>query len=231
MHSTRARVGNMAFIAFEGGEACGKSTQLELLWRHFCGKGLESRCLKTREPGGTPLAENIRTLFKSVPTHGDLPTPHTELMLVMAARAQHFEKVIKPSLAGETPESRFWILCDRFLDSSYVYQSYVGGIEKSYVDAVARGFLGDWMPDLTFVFTLPETIAKARLALRPGPRDRLDDFDTETFRKLNAGFEWLVHSKVTYPNGRTPVRILLDGTKSPEELHHEVVAHLAKEKL
>ena len=219
----------MAFIVFEGGEGTGKSSQLEILCQRF--KSAQLPCVKTREPGGTPLAENIRGLFKSVPAHGDIPVPKTELMLVMAARAQHFEKVIAPSV-----HRKEWMLCDRFLDSSYVYQAMLGGLPKEYVDAVGVGILGDFVPDLTFVFTIKQEVAQQRMKARiqsgietgnaQEPADRLDAFEESVHARIDAGFIRLVEENWAYPAGKIPRRILINAEGSLESVANTVAAHL-----
>jgi dTMP kinase len=206
----------MPFIVFEGGEGSGKSTQGALLAQSLRNKGLT--VLETREPGGTPLAEDIRKVFKSVPISGDTPTPRTELLLVMAARSQHIEKTIKPALARNE-----WIICDRFLDSSYIYQGFRGGIEKKEIDSVARPILGALQPDLTLVLRVSTETAHDRVASRPGTE--LDRLDSELLKdaSLHAAFEALVKSSTPYPDGRVPRRVLLDGQGTPEQVHARIV--------
>lgn len=144
----------MPFIVFEGAEGTGKSTQSSLLAKTLRAHALT--VVETREPGGTPLAEDIRKVFKSVPESGDVPTPRTELLLVMAARSQHIEKLIKPALSKNQ-----WIVCDRFLDSSYVYQGVRGNLAKIDIDAMAVPILNSLQPDLTFVLVVPQEVSKA----------------------------------------------------------------------
>jgi dTMP kinase len=213
----------MAFIVFEGGEGTGKTTQLERLWQRLQARG--TPCLKTREPGGTPLAENIRALFKAVPEHGDTPTALTELMLVMGARAQHLEKVLKPAL-----EQGKIVLCDRFLDSSYVYQWKLGKLAKEYVDGVAQGILQGLVPSLTFVFTVSTGTALERLAPRKaaGENDRLDNFDAHHHALISTAYLDILKDKIPYPCGNAPERIQIDGHQSIEALELEIASHLSK---
>ena len=214
----------MAFVVFEGGEAGGKSTQLNLLNDALCNLG--KNCLVTREPGGTPLAENIRQIFKAVPEHGDAPLPLTELALVMAARAQHFEKVIRPAL-----QQKKWILCDRFLDSSYVYQCYKGGVKKAVADSFAGAILNETIPDLTIVFSVSVKVSRERILKRNEKltlnglapmADRLDSFDDAAFQILENGYQWLVNEKVPYPCGKVPIRVLIDGNKPVTEVQNDI---------
>lgn len=204
------------FIVFEGGEGVGKSTQLELLFSTFIQQGIS--CIKTREPGGTPFAENIRSLFKQVNSHGDAPLPMTELYLVSAARAQHLEKVILPAV-----EQKKIILCDRFLDSTYVYQCVLGNIKKEIVDQVSHFILKDFMPDLTFVFTCDEKTADERRKKQQDRNpDRLDSYQNEIHTKIRRGYEEIVTQKYTYPNGKNPLRILIDANRSKEDIFDEI---------
>ncbi|MFZ9519960.1 MAG: dTMP kinase [Silvanigrellaceae bacterium] len=206
----------MPFIVFEGGEGSGKSTQATKLAHFFRDKGLT--VLETREPGGTPLAEDIRNVFKSVPKSGDVPTPRTELLLVMAARAQHIEKTIQPALAAGK-----WIICDRFLDSSYIYQGFRGGLAKSEIDTIAAPIVGQLQPDLTFVLRVDMATAHERLKGRPGSEN--DRLDNELLKdaSLHAAFEALTTSNTPYPDGRVPKRILIDGSGSAEQVHARIL--------
>lgn len=207
---------DMAFIAFEGGEGTGKSTQMKLTAEWLRAK--HYTCLESREPGGSPLAEKIRALFKEVPEHGDSPTPLTELMLVMAARAQHFEKIITPALHANQ-----WIVCDRFLDSSYVYQGLIGGLPKQTIDDVAKIVIGEFCPDLTLVFTVPEAIASARRNARGSvSSDRMDQMKSDVHSKIDDGFQSLVTEAQPYPHGKVPVRKLIEGSGTIDEIFKKV---------
>jgi dTMP kinase len=207
----------MPFIVFEGGEGSGKSTQAAKLAKFLQDKGLT--VLETREPGGTPLAEDIRNVFKSVPKSGDVPTPRTELLLVMAARAQHLEKTVRPALAAGK-----WIICDRFLDSSYIYQGFRGGLSKSEIDTVAAPVVGSLQPDLTLVMRVDMKTAQDRLTSRAGSES--DRLDAELIKdsSLHSAFESLAASQTPYPDGRVPKRVLVDGAGSPEQVWQRVLA-------
>jgi dTMP kinase len=210
----------MPFIVFEGGEGTGKSTQASLLAKSLRNSGLS--VLETREPGGTPLAEDIRKVFKSVQESGDVPTPRTELLLVMAARSQHIEKTIRPALA-----SGQWIVCDRFLDSSYVYQGFRGNLPKRDIDLVAAPLLGTLQPDLTFVLVVSADIAKQRVAARHSVTpDRLDD-ELANDTRLHDAFKNLCDNKTPYPNGQVPTRILIDGSGSVDDVARHILSEVA----
>lgn len=206
----------MPFIVFEGGEGTGKSTQSSLLVKNLRAHGLS--VVETREPGGTPLAEDIRRVFKSVPKSGDVPTPHTELLMVMAARCQHIEKLIKPALTNNQ-----WVVCDRFLDSSYVYQGVRGKLAKETIDQIAAPLLGSLQPDLTFVLVVSQETSKKRVATRAGTQ--ADRLDTELLNDptLHEAFKNLCDSQLAYPDGRVPKRVLIDGSGSIESISQEII--------
>lgn len=211
----------MPFIVFEGGEGTGKSTQSSLLVKALRTQGYS--VVETREPGGTPLAEEIRKIFKSVPESGDIPTSRTELLLVMAARSQHIEKLIKPAISKNQ-----WIVCDRFLDSSYVYQGVRGGLAKQEIDQIAAQLLGSLQPDLTFVLVVSQEVSKKRVSSRAGMES--DRLDTELLNdtQLQKGFENLCNANTPYPDGRIPKRILIEGSGTIKDVAHEIIKAVNK---
>ncbi|NCP62318.1 MAG: dTMP kinase [Alphaproteobacteria bacterium] len=150
------------FITFEGGEGAGKSTQIKRLSTYL--NELSVPHLLTREPGGTALAEKIRTLL--VTGKADAMDPLTEYLLFSAARRDHLEKIIKPALTQGS-----WVLCDRFYDSSYVYQGLSPQKDKaldlSFMDSVYKEIAGsDFEPSLTFVFDIDPKIGLTRVQKR-----------------------------------------------------------------
>lgn len=152
------------FIAFEGGEGAGKSTQARLFFETMEARGIA--CLLTREPGGTPGAEAIRELLLHPPfedMEGDGWGPRAEALLFAAARADHVARLIRPALAAGK-----WVICDRFLDSSRAYQGAAGALGDDAVRALHAIGSGGLLPDLTIVIAAsPERVAE-RLALRDG---------------------------------------------------------------
>ena len=154
------------FITLEGPEGAGKSTNREYLAQRLREHGLT--VLLTREPGGTPLAERIRSLL--LEPSAEPMAADTELLLVFAARAQHLEQVIRPALArGEV------VLCDRFTDATYAYQGGGRGLPQARIATLEQFVQGDLRPDLTLVFDLPVDIGLQRAAAR----GRLDRFEQE----------------------------------------------------
>lgn len=147
------------FIAFEGGEGTGKSTQAKLLAEYLRGRGIA--CKLTREPGGTEGAEAIRELLLHPPGEGW--GPRAEALLFAAARSDHVEKLIRPAV-----QSGEWVISDRYLDSSRAYQGGAGGIGDDNVLAL-HGIGSDGLkPDLTILIDVPPQQVASRLALRDG---------------------------------------------------------------
>jgi dTMP kinase len=172
------------FITLEGSEGCGKSTQLELLVRRI--RALGYRVRATREPGGTPIGEEIRHTLKHSKSNAAM-TPEAELLLVNASRAQLVREVIRPALvAGEI------VVCDRFYDSTTAYQGYGRGLDLKMVQTVIDLAVEDVRPNLTVLLTVPPEISELRRAMRqstlPFMRDRIEEADQEFFRRVDQGF-------------------------------------------
>jgi dTMP kinase len=158
------------FITFEGGEGTGKSTQVQRLARRLQSFGIDS--LLTREPGGSPGAEAIRHVLLSGAAK---PLgPDAEAMLFAAARDDHVRSVIRPALdAGQ------WVICDRFADSTRVYQGALGKVDQRLIRRLELIAVGDTKPDLTVILDLPAYIGLARAAQRRGAA-ATDRFESET---------------------------------------------------
>jgi dTMP kinase len=200
----------MPFIVFEGGEGVGKSTQLTLLAAELQKRGL--KVLTTREPGGTPFAESLRRIFKDPAVQGDEPTAWAELLVVAAARAQHLTKLIRPERQQGT-----WVLCDRFLDSAFVYQGMRGSLGPATVSALHRLFMEPQdVPDITLILDLDPSMATLRVGNRQGkPQgDRLDSMPFDLHRGLRDGFVALAQQGIPYPCGTVPNRIIIDAAGS-----------------
>jgi dTMP kinase len=176
------------FISFEGSEGCGKSTQIELLARSLRALGHRVRTL--REPGGTPIGEEIRhTLKHSRDNHA--MTAEAELLLMNASRAQLVREIIRPALAaGEV------VVCDRFYDSTTAYQGHGRQLDLKMVQSVIDIAVGDTRPDLTLLLTVTPEIAEFRRALRqstlPFMRDRIEEADRKFFERVEKGFAAVV---------------------------------------
>jgi len=172
------------FITFEGGEGTGKSTQAGLLAHKL--EALGFGVLLTREPGGSPGAEIIRHVLLSgaaKPLGAD-----AEAMLFAAAREDHVRCTIEPALAAGK-----WVVCDRFADSTRVYQGALGQVDRRLIKGLERVSIGDLLPDLTLILDLPVDVALERLALRRGGAapDRFEAENIEFHQKLREAFRAL----------------------------------------
>lgn len=197
------------FIALEGGEGAGKSTQARLLAGALAARGIT--CRMTREPGGTPGAEAIRTLLLG--TEGEGWHPRAEALLFAAARSDHVERLIRPAIAaGE------WIICDRFVDSSRAYQGGAGGLSDD--DILALHAIGSQglLPDLTLLFEVSPNIARKRLDARDGDSaDRIGGRDAAYHAGVAAAFARFASAE--------PVRFArIDADAQPSEVAAQVMA-------
>ncbi len=171
------------FITLEGGEGAGKSTQIDALVRRLQAAGVD--VVMTREPGGTPAAEKIRSIILSGAAQAC--GPDGEAVLFAAARADHVTRVIRPAL-----ESGAWVVCDRFIDSTRVYQGAAGGVPAQTLSALERAAIGDTRPDLTLILDVPAEIGLARAARRQqsagDTADRFEREALETHEKRRQAF-------------------------------------------
>ena len=182
------------FITLEGPEGAGKTTNRAYLAEQLQAQGFD--VVLTREPGGTPLAEQIREILLA--PHTETMSVDTELLLMFAARAQHLTQMIKPALA----EGKI-VICDRFTDATYAYQGGGRGLDCSRIAMLEQFVQGDLRPDMTLLFDLPVEDGMARAVAR-GKLDRFEqeqhdffaavrqsylqraDNDPERFRLVNA---------------------------------------------
>jgi dTMP kinase len=163
------------FITFEGGEGCGKSTQIRILAERLRAAGKD--VLLTREPGGTELAEKIRALVRE--ESSDPPNSRAETLLFLASRAQVVESVIRPALAAGT-----WVLCDRFADSTFAYQGYGRGLDLDEIKRINFFATGGIVPDRTVLLDVsPEVSAKRMRA-----REAATNTDADRMEKAGDGF-------------------------------------------
>ena len=196
------------FITFEGTEGGGKSTQINLLAARWRDRGMTVRTL--REPGGTPIGEEIRhTLQHSA--QNQAMTAEAELLLMNASRAQLVREIIRPALgAGEI------VLCDRFYDSTIAYQGYGRGLDLETVRRVIAFAVGDTRPDLTIVLHVPVEVSEARRKAREAKqRDRMEELDRKFFERVEAGFKAIAAAE--------PKRVrVLDATESIERVQEQI---------
>lgn len=200
------------FIALEGGEGAGKSTQARLLAEALRARGLD--VVITREPGGTAGAEAIRALLLG--TEGEGWHPRAEALLFAAARSDHVERLILPAT-----ERGAWVICDRFVDSSRAYQGGGGGLSDAEVMDLHRIGSGGLLPDLTLLVEVSPETAAARLDLRDaGNADRIGGRGADYHAKVSAAFARFAEAE--------PARFArIDGNGSAEDVHRAVMAALA----
>ena len=172
------------FITFEGTEGCGKSTQVKLLAERLRSLGYVVHTL--REPGGTPIGEEIRHTLKHSPANGAM-TAEAELLLMNASRAQLVREVIRPALAaGEI------IVSDRFYDSTVAYQGYGRQLDLPHVETVIEFAVGETKPDITLLVQVPPEVSAERLRSRqanlPFVRDRIEEADRAFFERVDQGY-------------------------------------------
>jgi len=199
------------FIAFEGGEGAGKSTQARLLAAALERRGVPS--VITREPGGTPGAEAIRALLLG--TEGEGWNPRAEALLFAAARSDHVERLIQPAVAAGK-----WVICDRFVDSSRAYQGGGSGLSDAEVLELHRIGSGGLLPDLTLLIEVSPEVARQRTAARDvDGADRIGGRDDAYHAKVAAAFARFAEAE--------PARFArIDGNGDAEAVHSAVMAAL-----
>lgn len=166
------------FVTLEGTEGVGKSTNIACIERWLSSRGIDF--ISTREPGGTELGEELRTLLLS---HRSQPVDvMTELLLMFAARAQHLSEKILPALAKGT-----WVLCDRFTDATFAYQGSGRGIDTRLIQTLADLVQGELQPDLTLVLDIDPEVGLARVQAR-GERDRFEAEEIAFFTRVRQGY-------------------------------------------
>lgn len=195
------------FITFEGGDGAGKSTQIRILAARLQNSG--RTVVTTREPGGTPTAETIRRLLLS--GHAAPLGAEGEAVLFAAARADHVDKVIRPAL-----ERGDWVLSDRFVDSTRVYQ---GGAGETLLNALERVAVGSTRPDLTFILDIPAELGlervRARLVAVGAPPDRFEGEALAEQERRRQAFLAIA--------AREPERcVVIDGTQKEERVADQV---------
>jgi len=196
------------FVAFEGVEGVGKSTQAQLLAQRIRSE-LNREAVLTREPGGTPLAEELRKL---VLVNANEPIDaRTEALIMAAARASHVSQLVLPSIRNE----RF-VICDRFAGSYLAYQGYGRGLDLEILKIVTHFASSGIEPDLTFFLDLDPRLALER---KKEARDRIETESPEFFARVAQGYSELAASNSW---------IMLDASLSVEDLHEEVFAQVLR---
>jgi dTMP kinase len=198
------------FISLEGGEGAGKSTQIAPLVAWLGERGISTKV--TREPGGSPGAEEIRTLLVT----GDPSrwSPVTEALLLYAARRDHVDRTIEPALAAGS-----WVLCDRFADSSVAYQGFAYGLGDHWVHALHESVLGSFWPDATLILDVPVELGLARAKTRHGDEDRYERMDRSFHERLREGYRAIA--------AHSPQRCtLIDASRDAEAVQSDMRAAL-----
>ena len=199
---------NKGFLdTFEGGEGCGKSTQIKLFTEFL--KKNKFRFVVSREPGGTPVCEEIRKVLLSSKSE---ITSKAEFLLFSSARAQHVAEVVKPSL-----EQGKVVILDRFYDSSFAYQGYAGNLEVKEIEEITKFAIDGCVPDLTIIFDISyeDGIKRKNADVNLKTLDRIESKGERYHNKVRAGYLQIAHDN--------PDRVVvLDATKTKEEIFEEV---------
>ncbi len=198
------------FVSFESSEGCGKSTQIALLRDRLTERGLD--ILLTREPGGTAIGEKVRGLLQYAP-EGEKMTSEAELLLFAASRAQLVREVIEPALAKGR-----WVLADRFLDSTTVYQGAGRKLDSGEVAGINRFAVGDCLPDLTIVLDMEVGAARRRAQRASGAEgvhDRMEHQEATFYERVRTGYLELAkrHSERM---------VVIDADASPDEVAEKI---------
>lgn len=200
------------FIALEGGEGTGKSTQSRLLAQALQARNIVA--VQTREPGGTPGAEAIRELLLHPPGSGWGPS--AEALLFAAARSDHVEKLIRPAIARGD-----WVICDRFVDSSRAYQGGAGGIGDDAVLALHKIGSGGLRPDLTLLIEADAAIVERRLAQRDGgDSDAIGGRSAEYHAQVARSFR-------SFAEAEPASFVLIDGNGTAAAVHQRILDALS----
>lgn len=198
------------FITLEGMDGCGKSTQIEMLAHALESRGLDS--VITREPGGTPVGESVRSLLNSDASVGIAAA--TELFLIAGARAQHVVELIKPSVAAGKI-----VISDRYTDSTVAFQGHGRGLDLSMIDEINELATGGFRPDLTILFDLDPAVARSRLNARPmsGWMGAVDEEKLDFHTRVREGYLNLATREANR------IRVI-EASGSLEETHAKVMS-------
>ena len=194
------------FITFEGIEGSGKSTQVKLLHKYFLDKKIPA--ILTREPGGTKMAEEIRSLL----VDGDVDKMDgvCEVLLNFAARRNHIENLIKPALAkGEI------VICDRFFDSTIAYQSFGQNVDVELIKKVQEAAIGEFKPDITFLIDVDVDVSFGRIKNR-ADNNRYEKMDKGFHQKVRKGF-------LEVAKGNLQRVVVIDGNQDEQKISKQIL--------
>lgn len=194
------------FITFEGIEGSGKTTQTKLLQQYFLNQKIEA--ILTREPGGTKVAEEIRSILIG----GDVDKMDgiCETLLNFAARRNHVEKLIKPALDSEKI-----VICDRFFDSTVAYQGFAEGVDLKIIQAIQKLAIGDIKPDITFLIDVDVDLAFNRIKAR-SDNNRYEKMDRQFHKKIREGFLEIAK------NNKKRI-VIINGEQEATKIHEEII--------
>lgn len=199
------------FITFEGGEGTGKTTQREKVSDRFISAGYN--VVQTREPGGTPLAEKFRDLLLS--NHDEPVSAKCETLLFYAAREQHLNEVIRPSLAAGA-----LVICDRFADTTEAYQMAGGKMDQGFISSLRKHIVNLTEPDLVFVFVMDVEKAFLRAASR-GTLNRMESKGLDYYKTAQEHFVKLAHT----PRPNTTY-VIIDADQDRETITNQIVKEI-----
>ena len=196
----------MPFITFEGSEGCGKTTQVNRLAIHLEKIGFVPEVF--REPGGTPIGEAIRHLLQHADENHAM-TPEAELLLFEASRSQLVQEKIQPALKRGD-----WVICDRFFDSTSVYQGAARKLDPRLVERLNSFVAGNCVPDLTFLLDVDRATARSRLSARK-IRDRMEEQPEDFYERVRNAYHELARRN-------TERVVLIDGSRQVDEIATEI---------
>ena len=194
------------FVTFEGPEASGKSSQILLLEKYL--KKNKISFISTREPGGTKIAESLRRLILMVKSDINV---HEEILMLMAARSNHINNVIKPAL-----QNAKLVISDRFADSTFVYQGYVNKFGVKKAKDLHKSLLGNFLPHKTFLFQLSTNLIISRLKQRKS-KNKYDKLEKKFHNKVNQGY------KIISSNKRF---VKIDASKTINHIHKKIIKNI-----
>jgi dTMP kinase len=197
------------FITFEGIDGVGKSSHVSFITEYFRQHGIE--VVATREPGGTPLGETLRSIVLNEKMHGD-----TEALLVFASRREHLARVIEPALARGA-----WVVCDRFTDSTYAYQCGGRGLDPSRVAPLEHFVHSQRQPDLTLLFDVPVNVARERLDRGTSNPDKFEREQGEFFTRVRQVY---LDRAAQFPQRIT----IVDSSQTIETVQDRLREHLKR---
>ncbi len=210
------------FISFEGGEGAGKTTQINRLKNYLENEGYS--VVSTREPGGTPESEKIRDLV--IQSNDAKWSAKAECLLFFAARQMHVERLIKPALS-----ERKIVICDRFTDSTIAYQSFGHNLPIEFVKNIKREVIGDFEPDITFIFDIAPEMGLARSLKHNASTDNIKEKNEDRYEKLELSFHKRLREGFLTIAKENPQRcFVIDASDTIDNITNKLIS-IMKEKL